>query len=429
MKEDATILFHENYDLDNIVTPVDGVKLGKLLMEANYDVNKTEFLKIGFTKGFNLGYEGKLIKAKRFAPNLKFRVGSPVELWNKVMKEVELGRFAGPFDAPPYEYFVQSLIGLVPKDKGTKTRLIFHLSYPRDGESVNLGIPKEKCSVKYPDFEEAVKICIAQGVGCCITKSDMSSAFRQVPLRKDQWFLLVMKAVHPITKKTYYFVDKCLHFGSSISCAIFQEISDAISFLASYRTGKKNVNYLDDYLFAAALKRLCDMQVTVFLDICQEICFPVALEKTYWGSTLLTFLGLLLDTQKQIVCIPLEKINKAMDHIEFFLNKENKKVTVLQCQKLCGILNFLCRCIIPGRAFLRRLYAMTANPKLKQHHHVKVTNENRLDLLVWKQFLSSSESYCRGFIQPNILSAEVLDMYSDASRNFTLGFRAYCGPE
>ena len=76
------------------------------------------------------------------------------------MKEVQLGRYAGPYESPPFEYFVQSPIGLVPKDKGRKTRLIFHLSYPRDGESVNSGIPKHLSSVKYPDFEQAIKMCM-----------------------------------------------------------------------------------------------------------------------------------------------------------------------------------------------------------------------------------------------------------------------------
>ena len=63
------------------------------------------------------------------------------------MKEVSLGRYAGPYDEPPFEHFAQSPIGLVPKDKGKKTRLIFHLSYPRNGDSVNSGIPKESCTV------------------------------------------------------------------------------------------------------------------------------------------------------------------------------------------------------------------------------------------------------------------------------------------
>ena len=133
-----------------------------------------------------------------------------MELWNKMMKEVQLGRFAGPYEVPPFESFVQSPIGLVPKDKGLKTRLIFHLSYPRNGDLVNSGIPKEKCSVKYPDFDEAVRLCFREGTNCSIGKSDMSSAFSHVLMAKDQWWLLVMKAYHHRTNKVWYFVDKCL---------------------------------------------------------------------------------------------------------------------------------------------------------------------------------------------------------------------------
>ena len=291
---------------------------------------------------------------------------------------------------------------------------------------MNSGIAKD-CSVIYPDFDEAVKLCIQEGVNCKVAKSDMSSTFRHVPMKKCQWHLLVMKAHHPVTNKLYYFVDKCLPFGSSISCAIFQEISDAIAFLVCYQTGKSNVNYLDDYLFAAALKRVCDWQVQVFLQICEQICFPVALEKTFWGTTILTFLGLLLDTQLQLICIPEDKIKKALDMVEFVLNKRNKKATVLQLQRLCGSLNFLCRCVVPGRTFLRRLYVQ--NGKLKQHHHVRITNENRMDLLTWKFFLTQPSAFYRPFIQLGIWDAQVLDLYTDASRNFKLGFGAFCGQD
>ena len=135
------------------ITPVDSNRFEELLNDAGYDSNKTKYIINGFRHGFSLEYQGKLGKCKRLAPNLKLRVGNKFELWNKVMKELELGRYAGPFEQPPFEYFVQSPIGLVPKDKGTKTRLIFHLSYPKGGESVNAGIPDDKCSVKYPDFD------------------------------------------------------------------------------------------------------------------------------------------------------------------------------------------------------------------------------------------------------------------------------------
>ena len=119
------------------------------------------------------------------------------------------------------------------------------------------------------------------------------------------------------------------------------------------------INYLDDYLFAAALKSSCDEQVYVFLGVCQKINFQVAMEKTHWGCTQLTFLGMLLDTERQIVGIPLEKIAKALELIRFFLGRS--KVTMLQFQKLCGFLNFLCRAIVPGRVFVCRLYAKTSS--------------------------------------------------------------------
>ena len=79
------------------------------------------------------------------------------------MKEVKERRYAGPFETIPFDNYIQSPIGLVPKDNGTKTRLIFHLSFPRDpgkGSSVNGSTPKEFTSVSYPDFDDAVKLCI-----------------------------------------------------------------------------------------------------------------------------------------------------------------------------------------------------------------------------------------------------------------------------
>ena len=226
--------------------------------------------------------------------------------------------------------------------------------------------------------------------------------------------------------KTFFFFDKCLPFGSSISCAIFQAISDAIAYVVKYKTKKPNVNYLDDFLFAAALKKECDRQMTIFLAVCSEITFPVAMKKTFWSDTVMVFLGLLLNMVEQLVYIPIEKIQKALDQKELFLNKRNKKATVLQFQHLCGSLNFLCKCVVLGHAFFRRLYVSGV---LKQHHHMKITQENRLDLMTWKFSLQNSAVYSRGFIQPNITDAKTLDLFSDASRNFELRFGTYCGTE
>ena len=420
------ILHFENFDLEKIVTAVKVEVLEQLLIESKYDQQEIEFLVEGFRNGFSLQYVGnrKVIKT---GSNLKLRVGSPIELWNKVMFEVQKGRYAGPFNEVPFEHYIQSPIGLVPKDKGKKTRLIFHLSYPRSGDSVNSQIPKEFCSVNYPDFDKAVRMCLGAGKSCFIGKSDMSAAFRNIGMCKKDWPLMVMKAKNPEDGKWYYFIDKCMPFGSSISCAIFQRFSNAVALLVKFRTSKRALNYLDNFFFTALKKLFCDSQLRVFLQVCEEINFPVALEKTFWGSTLMTFLGLLLDTKNQLICIPLEKIMKALDMINLLLDRKGEKVKVLEVQKLCGFLNFLCKCIIPGRVSLRRMYICGSN--LQPHHHVKLTAENKLDLLMWRSFLEHPSAICRPFLDCNEFMSQVLDMYSDASRNFELGFGAYCGPE
>ena len=156
--------------------------------------------------------------------------------------------------------------------------------------------------------------------------------------------------------KTYYFMDKCLPFGASISCSHFQRFSNAVEHIVQWKTKKNLVNYLDDYLFAALMKMICNDQVRSFLQVCEQISFPVSLEKTFWATTKLVFLGILIDTINQCCWIPIEKVAKAVTIITTVLEKKSKKVTLNQLQKICGFLNFLGRFVIPGRVFTRHLY-------------------------------------------------------------------------
>ena len=397
----------------------------QLLKETDYDKEKTEYLIEGFTHGFDIGYRGPT-EIKQKSQNLKLTVGDEIELWNKVMKEVQAGRYAGPFEEIPFDSYIQSPIGLVPKDGGKKTRLIFHLSHPRDkkkGISVNGNTPEDMTKVKYSDFDEAVKLCIAEGKGCAIAKSDLSSAFRHLPIKPEHWKYLVMKAKHPITGVWYYFIDKCLPFGASISCAHFQAFSDALAHIVECKTKKRNVNYLDDFFFAQFLKQLCNEQVQKFLQICNAIQFPVSEEKTFWGTTRLTFLGLLIDTVSQLICVPVDKVQKAKELIDKILTKKSKKITLRELQSLTGFLNFLCKAVVPGRAFTRRLYSYTEKLNfMKPHHHVKITGETRLDLEMWLEFLNHPGIFTRHFIDLDrtITSVDV-EFYTDASANAFLG--------
>ena len=103
--------------------------LEQLLKDTNFEEEKISKLVQGFKHGFGIGYQGSL-QCRHTSENIPFTVGNTTEMWNKIMKEVNLGRSVGPFAEQeiPYEFYVQSPIRLVLK-AGNKTRLIFHLSY------------------------------------------------------------------------------------------------------------------------------------------------------------------------------------------------------------------------------------------------------------------------------------------------------------
>ena len=204
------------------------------------------------------------------------------------------------------------------------------------------------------------------------SKSDLKSAFRILGLSKRSWRWLIMKAQDPQTGIWMYFVDKCLPFGSSISCALFQCFSDALCHLTETRLQVKHrvTNYLDDFLFIARTLIQCNAMVRQFLD------------KTEWATDLIVFLGILLNGRELSLAIPLEKKDRAIELLTDM--KSSKKTTVKQLQKLCGFLNFLCKVIFPGRTFVRRMYSKFSNVinvkgmaprnaeeyKLRQHHHM-----------------------------------------------------------
>ena len=437
--EKREVLYFENFDLENIMTPVDVDKLHYWLKKTNYDPQESDYLVDGFINGFDLGYRGPEVIQQK-SQNLKFTIGDKLELWNKVMKEVKEKRYAGPFREIPFENYIQSPIGLVPKDGGQKTRLIFHLSHPRNrkrGFSVNGNTPETLTKVKYKDFDAAVKLCIQEGKGCAMGKSDMTSAFRHLAMKKKYWKFLVMKAQSPLDDLWYYFVDKCMPFGASISCAHFQSFSNAVAHIVMTLSKRKNINYLDDFFFTALKKAICDGQIQLFLDICSQIKFPVSMEKTFWGTTRLVFLGLLIDTVNQLICIPVEKIEKAKSLINKVINKPNnktrKKVTLHDLQSITGFLNFLCKAVVPGRAFTRRLYSIqegAENNFLKKHHHINLTSEMKMDLRMWLSFLEHPSIYARSFMDmDNTISSTDVDFFTDASANAQLGCGGISGKD
>ena len=95
-----------NFDLINIITPINVGKLQELLVEADYDKEQTNYQVKGFQQGFDLHYKGP-DPHRDLSHNLTLHVGDKTTLWTKVMKEVKQKRYAGPFSKLPLNKYVQ----------------------------------------------------------------------------------------------------------------------------------------------------------------------------------------------------------------------------------------------------------------------------------------------------------------------------------
>ena len=239
------------------------------------------------------------------------------------------------------------------------------MSYDFDDQSINAFIPPEECTVKYKDLDFVVKACLhlrelvvrnSDFEGLFYSKTDVVSVFRIVPNRPGQRFLLIMKAKHPESGVTYFSVDKCLPFGHSIRCAVFQSFSDALAYIMEFRTGLMIMisNYLDDFLIIAYSLAICNQAMQEFLHLCDLVGFPTAEEKTEWGAHIMIFLGMLLDGKNCVLAVPQEKCVKALNLLRLALDQ--KKITIKQIQNITGTLNFIHRAIVPGRTFTHSMY-------------------------------------------------------------------------
>ena len=184
----------------------------------------------GFKNGFRLNFSGE--RLAQDSPNLKSANDNPEVVQAKIDAEMAAGRIAGPFSTRPQHDLKLSPLGVVPKRQEGQYRLIHHLSYPRaSGWSVNEGISKEHTSVSYAGIEDAVALIKRQGRGCYLAKTDIKSAFRILPVHRDDYMLLGFSWKHQ-----FYL---CVPMGCASSCAIFEKFSSALEWIAIQKRLRK----------------------------------------------------------------------------------------------------------------------------------------------------------------------------------------------
>lgn len=289
-------------------------------------------------------------------------------------------RLLGPFDRSHFPHVHVSPFGVIPKSEPGKWRLILDLSSP-EGGSVNDGISKELCSLSYMSIDDVAARVVRLGRGALMAKFDLKSAYRNIPVHPDDRWLLGM------VWEDRLFVDTALPFGLRSAPIIFNAVAEALAYIMRKDGIKEIDHYLDDFsLVGPPESKACQEDLDTALETCNRLGFPVAEEKTEGPATLITLLGIELDSVRLQLRLPLEKLQKLRELVTKW--RRQKVCTKKELQSLSGHLSHACKVIRPGRRFLRGLFGLISQFR-RQDHMIRLNSAFRADLEWWHMFATS----------------------------------------
>ena len=374
-----------------------------------------QYIREGLAAGFRIGFTRErqcLHSNRRNHPSASAKQGV---VFRRISEELAAGRLLGPIPPSQWPGVHSSPLGLVPKPhQPNRWRMICDLSSPK-GSSVNDGIPSHLCSLKYSSVDDAVTTIQQLGKGTQLVKLDIKDAYRIVPVHPADYHLL------GITWQGKLYIDRALPFGLRSAPKIFNAIADFVAWVLASNGISYLLHYLDDFLFMAAP---LSPQGAVVLDLAlktlQRLGIPVAVNKTEGPTTMLIFLGILIDTVTFELRLPAEKLSRLKEMVTAWAGKQY--CTRRDLESLLGHLSHAATVIRQGRVFLRQLFPLLALDRAP-HHFLRLNAGAKADLLWWKTFLTDWNG-CSFFPSP-IASIEIV---SDASGTFGCGaFSSGCG--
>lgn len=334
----------------------------------------------------------------------------------KLDKELGLHRISGPYTSKPFENFICSPLGLVPKKSQGEFRIIHDLSFP-EGNSVNEHIPRDKAVVQYESIENVIQLIKKFGVGALMAKLDIENGYRNIPIHPLDYHFLGF-----VWNNQYYF-DKCLPMGASSACQLFEKLSTSLQWIMLNKYKASGMSHLiDDFFFIGPpSSQKCLSDVKNFENLCQRLGVPLKQSKTILPTTCLTIYGIEIDSVHMISRLPEDKLVNLRQLLAKTVHR--RKVHLKELQSLIGSLNFACQVVTPGRAFLRRLIDLTCHVS-DAFEEIDFTSEERADIKAWQLFIDNFNGKSI-FHQDEWQSSHKLHMYTDASGS--MGYAAVYG--
>ena len=124
------------------------------------------------------------------------------------------------------------------------------------------------------------------------------------------------------------YIDTCLPFGLRSAPKLFNILADLLSWIVEEKGVAPNLHYLDDFLLLAPPSSdACLSNLNLVKDVRLQLGIPLALEKLEGPSQSLTFLGIILDTQRMEARLPDDKLLRIRTQLAAWLGKR-KPLTV-----------------------------------------------------------------------------------------------------
>ena len=363
-------------------------------LQRHPDQHLAAFLRQGFTSGFRIRFKRDQ-PYNQLTKNLSSVNVNPSVVDSYIAEEVAMGKLHQATPQAITEGIHISPIGIIPKrNQPGKFRLIVDLS-SLQGFSMNDGIDSHLCTLKYTSVTQAANMVKQLGQVALMAKLELKSAYRMIPA--DQPLL-------GIKWRGVIYLDQALPFGLRSAPKIFSAVADGLAWVLHCEGIQHQLHYLDDFFCEPPASTSCKDALNSSIN---HLGLPVAPNKVEGPTTCLTFLGIKIDSEKQQLCLPREKLIGLKDLIVAWQSRH--AATKHQLQELLGHLNSAASMVRPGRSFMRSIIDTMKIPR-HPHHFVHLNQQCKVDLAWWATFLSSWNG--TSFFAPDSIGTSVI---SDAS--------------
>lgn len=210
---------------------------------------------------------------------------------------------------------------------------------------------------------------------------DISSAYRSVSINPSDWEY--QGIVWERDGMPEYYLDTRLCFGIRCAPYIFTRITSFIVNCMIRRGYKKTVGYIDDFWICESSYQKCKEGQHALITLLGELGFRVNWKKCVSPDKVMTYLGIVFNSQNMSLSLPEEKMRKLRQELEFF--REKRRATKRQLQRLCGVLSHASKIVYGGRTFSRRIIELLKSLP-EGNVRIKLTGEFREDLAWWSRY-------------------------------------------